>query len=373
MDTISHAVSSERVLLSATRVTVFKVPTESPESDGTFAWDATTMVYVELTAGGHTGIGYAYTSGGAANAIKDLLFPALEGRDVLDIPGAWLAMAQALRNVGRTGIGASALSAVDCALWDLKARLLNVSLSQLLGQKRESVPVYGSGGFTSYSMSELTKQLGGWAEAGLGAVKMKVGRDPGADFSRVEAARRTIGDEVGLFVDANGAYSRKQALSFAQRFHELGVVWFEEPVSSNDIEGLRLLSEQAPAPMDVSAGEYIYDLFCARRLIEDAHINVLQADVTRCGGISEYLRIDALCQAHCLPLSSHTAPALHLPVCAALKQVRHMEYFHDHVRIEGLLFDGAMKPVDGMLTPDISRPGIGLSLKTADAQKYAVS
>lgn len=373
MAPISRTPSSERVLLSAARVKVFKIPTESPESDGTFAWDATSMLYVELVAGGHTGMGYAYTSGGGASAAKDLLFPALEGRDVLDIPAAWLAMAQALRNVGRTGIGASALSAVDCALWDLKARLLNVSLSQLLGQKRGSVPVYGSGGFTSYSVPQLTDQLGGWAEAGFGAVKMKVGRDPQSDLSRVDAARRAIGEKVGLFVDANGAYSRKQALSFAQRFHELGVIWFEEPVSSDDIEGLRLLSEQAPAPMDVSAGEYIYDLFCARRLIEDARIDVLQADVTRCGGISEYLRIDALCQAHCLPLSSHTAPALHLPVCAALKQVRHMEYFHDHVRIEKMLFEGAVKPVDGVLTPDISRPGNGLSLKVADAQKYVVS
>lgn len=373
MGTISRATSSERILLSANSVKVFKIPTESPESDGTFAWDATTMVYVELVAGGQTGIGYAYTAAGAASVVKDLLLPALEGRDVLDIPAAWLAMAQALRNVGRTGIGASALSAMDCALWDLKARLLNVSLAQLLGQKRESVPAYGSGGFTSYSVPQLTDQLGHWAGAGLRAVKMKVGRDPKADFSRVEAARRAVGDGVELFVDANGAYGRKQALYFAQKFHELGVVWFEEPVSSNDTEGLRLLSEWAPAPMDVSAGEYIYDLFCARRLIENARINVLQADVTRCGGISEYLRIDALCQAHCLPLSSHTAPALHLPVCSALKQVRHMEYFHDHVRIEELLFDGAAKPVDGVLTPDTSRPGIGLSLKAADAQRYALS
>lgn len=373
MDTISRGMPSERVALSGSHVRVFKVPTEKPESDGTFEWDATTMVYVELMAGGCAGIGYAYTSAGAASVVKDLLLPALEGRDVRDVPAAWLAMAQALRNVGRAGVGASALSAVDCALWDLKARLLNVPLSRLLGQKRESVPAYGSGGFTSYSISELADQLGGWAEVGLGAVKMKVGRDPGADLSRVAAARQAVGGEVGLFVDANGAYSRKQALRFAQQFHELGVVWFEEPVSSDDLEGLHLLSDQAPAPMDVSAGEYIYDLFSAQRLIDEAKVNVLQADVTRCGGVSEYLRIDALCQAHCLPLSSHTAPALHLPVCAALKQIRHMEYFHDHVRIEDLFFDGVVKPVGGALTPDLSRPGLGLSLKTADAQKYAVS
>ncbi len=360
-------------LIKKTEARVYRVPTETPESDGTLSWDATVLVLARVQAGGHTGIGYTYSAKAAADVMVEHLFPLLHGRDAFDIPAAWLAMAQALRNIGRRGIGGAALSAVDCALWDLKARMLNLPLAHLLGRKRDCVPVYGSGGFTSYSRDQLTAQLRGWVDQGLPAVKMKVGRAPREDEARVAAVRAAIGPSAGLFVDANGAYDRKQALHFASAFATQGVSWFEEPVSSDDLAGLRLVGDEGPPGMDISAGEYIYDLFEARRLIEDARIDTLQADVTRCGGISEFLRIDALCQAHCLPLSSHTAPSLHLPACASCEQIRHMEYFHDHVLIEHRLFDGAASPQDGMLAPDMSRPGLGLDLKEADARAYLLS
>lgn len=373
MDTTRVATTSEHIAVDRVDVQVFRIPTEQAESDGTLSWDATTLVLVTVHGGGHQGIGYTYSTAGTARVVADMLSPIVKGRNALDIPGTWLAMVEALRNVGRSGIGASAVSAVDCALWDLKARIMDVSLSQLLGQKRSNIPLYGSGGFTSYSIDTLTEQLRGWIDAGFGAVKMKVGRHPKDDLQRVEAARTAIGTEAGLFVDANGAYGRKEALAFASTFHALDVTWFEEPVSSDDIAGLRLLSDNAPPSMDITTGEYIYDLFTARRFIEDARVDVLQADITRCGGVSEFIRVDALCQSHCLPFSSHTAPALHLPVCAALKQVRHMEYFHDHVRIEDMLFEGVCKPSKGMLAPDVSRPGFGLELKQANAKQYLVS
>jgi L-alanine-DL-glutamate epimerase-like enolase superfamily enzyme len=354
-------------------VQVFRIPTEQPESDGTLAWSATIMVLARLYAGGHAGLGYTYSAKGAAGVVAEHLFPILRGRDAFDISGAWFAMAQALRNIGRPGIGGAALSAVDCALWDLKARILGVPLATLLGRKHVALPAYGSGGFTSYSRDQLVDQLRHWAEQGLPAVKMKVGRAPEHDVARVAAARDAIGPATALFVDANGAYSRKQALQFAMAFGKQEVSWFEEPVSSDDLAGLRLIGDRAPPGMDVSAGEYVYDLFGARRLVESARIDVLQADITRCGGVSEFLRLDALCQAHCLPFSSHTAPAIHLPVCAACQQIRHMEYFHDHVRIEHMLFDGAPTPDGGLLTPDLSRPGLGLEVKETDARAYIVS
>ena len=101
-------------------------------------------------------------------------------------------------------------------------------------------------------------------------------------------------------------------------------------------------------------------------------VDVLQADATRCAGFTEFLKVDALCEAHCMPLSSHCAPILHLHACCASSRVRHMEYFHDHVRIASLLFDGRPIPRDGMLRPDLSRPGLGLEFKHADAQRYAI-
>src|SRR5262249_15008338 len=198
------------------------------------------------------------------------------------------------------------------------------------------------------------------------------GREPARDLERVRAARRAIGPDVRLFVDANGAYTRKQALAQAARFADLDVCWFEEPVSSDDPEGLRLLRDRAPAGMDIAAGEYGDDLPYFVRMLEAGAVDCLQVDASRCAGITEFLRVAALCEARSLPLSSHTAPALHLHVCAALAATRHMEYFHDHVRIERMLFDGAVAPVGGRLAPDLSRPGLGLEFKRADAARYEV-
>jgi L-alanine-DL-glutamate epimerase-like enolase superfamily enzyme len=350
----------------------FRVPTDAPESDGTFEWHDTTIVVVHATAGGASGIGYSYTSAAAAGLVEHLLADVVRGRDAVDVEASYDAMFRAVRNLGRQGLAATAISAVDTALWDLKARLLDVPLVSLLGAARPAVPVYGSGGFTSYSIERLMDQLGGWAEAGLPAVKMKIGRDAAADRDRVRAARAAIGGTVDLFVDANGAYDRKTALAQAAAFAEQAVTWFEEPVSSDDLEGLRLLRDRAPAAIDVAAGEYGYDVQYFRRMLDAGAVDVLQADATRCGGVTGFLRVGALCDAWCLPLSAHTAPALHAPLGCAVSRVRHLEYFHDHVRIERLFFDGALEPAAGALRPDRSRPGFGLELKRQDAARFAL-
>lgn len=353
-------------------VSAYAVPTDSPESDGTLEWDSTTIVVVEAFAGGGRGLGYTYGDAAAAKLIDGKLAGVVAGRDAMSVIGAWEAMVGAIRNLGRPGISSMAIAAVDAALWDLKARLLDLPLVTLLDAAHTSVPVYGSGGFTSYSVVRLQEQLGGWVEEGIPRVKMKVGRHPDEDIDRVRAAREAIGPDGELFVDANGAYDRKQALEFAERFAEFGVSWFEEPVSSDDLEGLRLLRDRAPAGMEIAAGEYGYDLPYFRRMLEAGAVDVLQADATRCAGITGFLRAGALCKARSLPLSAHTAPALHVPACCATVPLRHLEYFHDHVRMERMLFDGAPEPVDGALHPDPSRPGFGLELKRSDAASYAV-
>jgi L-alanine-DL-glutamate epimerase-like enolase superfamily enzyme len=329
-------------------------------------------VVVELSAGGRTGIGYSYADAAAGMLVRRVLAPAVVGLDAFAIPAAWDAMVKRVRNLGRPGVASTAIAAVDVALWDLKARLLGLPLVALLGSARPSVAVYGSGGFTSYSLERLERQLGGWAEAGIRRVKMKVGRCPADDVARVAVARKAIGNDSALFVDANGAYSRKQALAFAEAFALHGVTWFEEPVSSDDLEGLRLLRDRAPAGMDIAAGEYGFDPVYFRRMVEAGAVDVLQADATRCAGITGFLRAGALCAAMGLPLSAHTAPALHLHPGCALSSVRHLEYFHDHVRIEQMFFEGVAAPVHGALTPDLSRPGMGLDFKRADAAHYAV-
>src|SRR3954451_15168957 len=349
----------------------YTVPTDAAESDGTFEWHETTAVVVEASGGGQRGLGYTYASPGAADVVRSSLAGVVTGGDAMDVEGCYVAMRRAVRNIGRDGVAACAISAVDVALWDLKARLLGISLVSLLGAAREAIPIYGSGGFTSYSRERLTAQLSGWTEAGIGAVKMKVGRDPTADRERVRAARQAIGPAPQLFVDANGAYRRKEALAQAERFREQDVAWFEEPVSSDDLEGLRLLRDRAPAGMAVAAGEYGYDVQYFRRLADAGAVDVLQADPTRCGGVSGSLRAAAVADAFNLPLSAHTAPAIHAPLCCAATRAMNLEYFHDHVRIERLLFDGPVDPVGGALRPDPARPGFGLELKRADVEQYA--
>ncbi|HEX9107487.1 MAG TPA: enolase C-terminal domain-like protein, partial [Longimicrobiales bacterium] len=360
-------------LVEQVDVAAYTVPTDAPEADGTIAWDATTMVLVRATSSGVTGLGYSYADPSAAELVRGKLAGVVRGADALSVGGAWLAMWRALRNIGRPGIAAHALSAVDNALWDLKARLLGIPLVQALDGVRLEVPIYGSGGFTSYSVERLRDQLGGWMEQGIGAVKMKIGTDPGQDLARVRAAREAIGPRAALFVDANGAYSRKQALAFAEAFSELDVTWFEEPVPSDDLVGLRLLRDRAPAAMDIAAGEYGYDVGYFRDMLQAQAVDVLQADATRCGGITGFLRAGALADAFQLDLSAHTAPALHVHACCALPRLRNLEYFHDHARIERMLFDGALQPQRGVLRPDLSRPGLGVEPRWSEFERFEVS
>ncbi|HEX5272877.1 MAG TPA: enolase C-terminal domain-like protein, partial [Gemmataceae bacterium] len=316
--------------------------------------------------------GYTYADTATARLIHDKLAGLVTGRDAFAVPAAWVAMVTAVRNLGRPGVAAMAISAVDNALWDLKGRLLDLPLVTLLGAAHESAPVYGSGGFTSYPVARLRDQLAGWVSQGIPRVKMKIGTHPAADLDRVRAARDAVGPAAALFVDANGAYTRKQALEFAERFAELGVSWFEEPVSSDDLAGLRLIRDRAPAGMDVAAGEYGYDPYYFERMLDAGAVDVLQADATRCLGITGFLRAAALADAHHLELSAHCAPSLHVHPGCAVTNFRNLEYFHDHVRIEHMLFDGALTPRDGALPPDLSRPGLGLEFKRQDAERYAV-
>jgi L-alanine-DL-glutamate epimerase-like enolase superfamily enzyme len=352
-------------------VSAFTIPTDLPEADGTFEWDSTTVVVVEAYAGGQIGIGFTYADLSAARVAERILTPLVLGKDAMAIEKRWNAMVRAVRNIGRPGIASHAIAAVDIALWDLKAHLLNVPLAVLLGGARRGIPVYGSGGFTSYSVEQIQKQFAGWVDQGITKVKMKVGTNPAADVFRVGAAKRTIGGNVDLFVDASGAYSRKQALDFAEHFAAYDVKWFEEPVPSDDLEGLRLIRDRAPAGLDVAAGEYGYDTPYFRRILDANAVDILQADATRCAGVTGFLEAAALASAYHVPLSAHTAPSIHAHLCCGVRGACHVEYYHDHVRIERMLFDNVLEPIDGFLRPDPQRPGLGLELKHSDAVRYA--
>jgi L-alanine-DL-glutamate epimerase-like enolase superfamily enzyme len=343
------------------RVRAFTVPTDEPESDGTLEWEATTIVVVEVEAEGERGLGYAYGDRSVATFVDSMLRPCLYGADAMRPAAAWAAMRRAIRNAGQQGVGAMALSAADIALWDLKARLLGLPLADLLPRFHEAAPVYGSGGFTSYTEARLRQQLEGWRQAGLPRVKIKVGREPERDPQRLALCREVMGEEVELMVDANGAFTPSEALGRAEQYAAFGVAYYEEPVSSRDRAGLRFVRNRAPGGMAIAAGEYEWDLAGLGELAPC--VDVVQADVTRLGGITALLRADGICRALQRPFSAHCAPAISAHVCCAIESLVHLEYFHDHVRLERMLFEGTLDPEGGALRPDPTRPGHGLSLR----------
>jgi L-alanine-DL-glutamate epimerase-like enolase superfamily enzyme len=357
-------------------VHAFTLPTDGPggvECDGTMQWSSTTMVLVQVHAGRWTGTGYTYGDRSVAAFVESLLVPVVAGAAVAAPAQVWQRMYEAIRNAGQPGVGSMAIAAVDLALWDLKARMRELPLTGILPSFHEEVPVYGSGGFTNYPDDRLAAQLRSWVEAGIPRVKIKTSRCPEADPGRLSVARKEIGDDVELFTDSNGALSRKQALAWAQRFAgEWNVSWMEEPVTSDDPEGLRLLRDHGPAGLDIAAGEYGYRLRDFTTLLDAGAVDCLQADLTRCGGITGLLQVAGLCAARKLDLSAHCAPALSAHAFCAVPTLRHLEYFHDHVRFESLAFDGTLAPSGGALRPDRSLPGNGLEVRWQDLEQYRV-
>jgi L-alanine-DL-glutamate epimerase-like enolase superfamily enzyme len=350
--------------------TAYEIPTDEHESDGTLEWDSTTIVIVQAFNGRERGIGYTYGDRSVVTLIESKLAEIARGKDAMRPSAVWAEMRHELRNAGQQGVGAMAISAVDIALWDLKARLLGVSLADVLPRLRDSVPIYGSGGFTSYDDRRLREQLRGWIEAGIRSVKIKVGRDPASDPARAAMAREAVGPNVELMLDANGAYTLPQALGLAERFAEQDVTWLEEPLSSEDLEGLAELRSRFPGGMAIAAGEYVWSSQDAQRMLEAGAVDVLQADVTRCGGITELLHIGGLCSARQVPFSAHCAPAVSSHACCAIENAKHIEYFHDHVRIESMLFEGATEPDGGELRPDERRSGLGLEPRESVLEEY---
>jgi L-alanine-DL-glutamate epimerase-like enolase superfamily enzyme len=359
--------------ISGLNVSAYTVPTDSPESDGTFEWNSTTLVLTEIRSGDKTGVGYTYGDTSIATFINKKLKPLLTGHSPYDINKLFDLMSVAVRNEGHCGLAYMAISAVDAALWDLKAKLLNLPVCSLIGQVHDGALIYGSGGFTSYSNDQLEKQLGGWSNSGFTAVKMKIGRQQDKDPERIKVARDAIGKDTQLFIDANGAFTAKQALTLTEQVENFGIYWFEEPVSSDDLDGLAFIRQHVPTRIQIAAGEYGYNLYYFKQMLQQKAVDVLQADATRCGGITGFMRAGYLSEAFHIPFSFHCAPALHLHAAVCLSGFYIGEYFHDHARIEQLFFDGAPQAINGHLNPDLSQPGFGLTFKYQDAEKYKVS
>jgi L-alanine-DL-glutamate epimerase-like enolase superfamily enzyme len=361
--------------VTAVRTAAYTVPLPQPETDGTLAWSATTIVVALVEAAGRTGLGWTYGPAAIKHVVDELLAPVVDRLDPTDIGRAHLRMRQAGRNAPTPGLTSYAISAVDVAMWDLKAKLFGVPLTRLLGRHRDRVPLYGSGGFTSMTHQQLEAALTGWVDGdGMRAVKIKIGEDRGGnvrrDVDRIARSRAAIGDQVALMVDANGGYHTKQALAVADACAPQRVVWFEEPVSSDRLADLALL--RSMAGMEITAGEYGTTLDYFQRMCAAGAVDCLQADATRCGGYTGLIAACAVADSYGLAVSTHCGPNLHAPACLAVPNLRHAEYFADHVRADRAVFDGTATPVRGELPVQDTEPGHGVRLRP-DADTHRVA
>lgn len=228
-------------------IAAYTIPTDAPEGDGTLRWDSTTMIVCEIHAAGQVGLGYTYGDKATASVCDAIATKSLIGRCALDILGIHTTIVEQVRNDGSRGIASMAISALDVALWDLKAKLLGLPLIDLFGAAQSGVAAYGSGGFTTYDNRQLVSQLSGWVAEDLKSVKMKIGAEPAADVDRVRVAREAIGANANLFVDANGAFDARNAIGFAEKITEFNVTWIRR--------ACQLRSTRRPSPRPRSSSE----------------------------------------------------------------------------------------------------------------------
>jgi L-alanine-DL-glutamate epimerase-like enolase superfamily enzyme len=338
----------------------------------TLARGGMTLVKIETDAG-VTGIGNGYAKPVIRTAI-DQFRPLLIGEDPLDVERLWQKM-YAPKAVGRRGLTTQAISAIDIALWDLRGKVAGMPAYKLLGGFRNRVPVYIAGGYYAAGKSarELQLEMESYVARGARAVKMKIAGLPIAeDVARVRSVREAIGGDVKLMVDANCGYRAFEAIQFAKRIEELDIFWFEEPVGADDYDGMRRVAEMSPIP--VAAGENEYTKYGFRDLIACKGVSIVTPDAKICGGITEFMKIAALTQAHDLAISPHGSQEVHTHLAAAIPNALLVEYLpqefdamwgkrYEHTIV--LNDDGTVSP------PDL--PGFGAEPCYRHLEQYRVT
>ena len=320
---------------------------------------------------GLSGLGFAYalqSSGRALHAIAaDDLAPLVLGEDPLNHERLAAKVYVRLQTVGRRGLVPQAYSAVDLALWDLKGKVAGLPLHKLLGGARDSAEVYGSDtGWLWMSPEQIVTESRPYIEQGIG-IKVKVGRDAEADYDRVTRIREAVGEDVWLAVDANERYDYGTALAMGHFFEEeVGVAWFEEPISCEDVEGHARLASKLEVPL--AAGEMLFSRDEFERYLERDALAVLQPDVTRLGGLTAFLKVAALAEQHQRPLAPHLLPEVAVHLACGLPQVTMVEYMP---WLEPL-FVQTPRIVEGRLVP-LAGPGLGLEVNAKAVEKYRVA
>ena len=324
---------------------------------------------------GVTGIGAAYSHPGLVHLlIKQQLEPLLRGRDAEDIEGLWDLMYGLTRWYGRKGAAISAIGAVETALWDLRGKALGQPVWKLLGGERASCPAYASG-LLWKSNAELAQEAAGHIEAGYRRVKMRLGRDEESDIEAVRAVRNAIGQDADLIVDASMRLDVATARRIGKALEENRVFWFEEPFTPEDLDSFAALRGTIGVP--VAAGENEFGVQGFSELISRNAVDIVQPDVSRCGGIGQTFAVGQLAARHGLQVATHTwsdavAVTANAHVVAALPNGLTVEVdrtgnpFIDALLTEPLRIDNGR-----LLLSDA--PGLGIELNSAMLDKYRMA
>lgn len=336
--------------------------------------DQVFLLVVHLdTDAGHRGLGFAYALLGGGRALKviadDDLIPLVVGEDPLDHERLFSKVQRRLVGIGRRGLVAHAYSAFDLALWDLKGKVAGLPLYKLLGGARESASVYTSdAGWLWMSPDEIVTAARTYLEQGVMGIKVKVGStDPETDAERLTHVREALGEDIWLAVDANQRYDYATALSMGHFFEEeIGVDWFEEPISCEDLDGHRRLKDRLEVPL--ALGETLFGLDEFRRYLDAGAADILQPDVTRVGGLTPWLKVAALAELHHRPLAPHLMPEVAVHLACGLSNVatvEHLPWFFP-------VFVEVPPIVKGRLVP-LKRPGLGLELDADAVERYRIA
>lgn len=356
-------------------VTLCETRVKGNFSDSTRRVETIGFAVVEVTTdAGIRGIGVTYHEvGGEAirEFVKYAVRPRLIGRSPFETEALFEENSHYMRGVGRKGLAFCAYSAVDIALWDIKGKALGLPLYRLLGGGDPNVPIYASGGWTSYSTEELVAEAKNMVARGYKKIKLKVGvdggRNPSEDVRRVAAVREAIGPDVGFMLDANNVWRAAAAVQFANRVREYNIEFFEEPVFADDIPGLAEFKRGTDIPL--ATGEHEYTRYGARDLLLGNAADIIQCDVTRVGGYTEMLRVIAMAQAWNKGFAPHGMEHMHMHLVAAASNGMYLERLFMFEEVVRNVYKNAPEPVNGILTiPD--KPGLGLELNEDYLREY---
>jgi L-alanine-DL-glutamate epimerase-like enolase superfamily enzyme len=361
---------SNGMKITAIKTSTLKIPNPPPRNTY-YACNIYVVAKIH-TDEGIEGLGYTMLVGGdGASSVRayldDNIVPRLIGKNPLQIGKIWEEMYDADRGLRKKGIPVYAISLIDIGLWDILGKSVGKPIWQLLGACRDRVPVYGGGGFLSYTVADLIKEAENALAMGCRHYKMKIGLpDIMENVNRVKAVRKAVGDKVRLIVDANQRWDVQTNIRVGKMLEEYDIFWYEEPVYADNIRGCAEVARRINIP--VATGENEYTRYGFRDLIEQKAATILNPDITRCGGFSEMMKIAHLAAAYDVKIAPHVVPELSLHVGASIPNVLLLEWSIG--RPTGLWRDDP-QVVDGAITvPD--RPGHGMEFTKTAIRKYQV-